>query len=304
VVAAGLVALAIPASASGQGVPDASCPRPPEVGAFFSDGNARFAQTFTAQADGDLVLAQVDVVKQGTSADWVISINGVDASGTPTNTVLASTVIPDSTVPDGESIITVNFASPATLTAGQQYALVVTRPGSDRVTVGVRQGDDCPGQLFTSTSQTGAFTPSLIGDDLFFFVFVAPPAAPDTDTTPPSATITKGPKDKTKKKQATFTFSGSDARAVASFQCSLDGAVFTTCTSPHTVKVKKGKHTFKVQAVDEAGNVGAPASDTWKRKKKSSNSGSASIKPHVSSMARSVTRRRQLEDGRQIVDSG
>jgi hypothetical protein len=34
------------------------------------------------------------------------------------------------------------------------------------------------------------------------------------------------------------------------------------------VTVKKGKHTFEVQAVDEAGNVGAPATDTWKRKKR------------------------------------
>jgi hypothetical protein len=88
------------------------------------------------------------------------------------------------------------------------------------------------------------------------------------DRVAPSATITKGPKDKTKKKQATFEFTGTDTRAVASFQCSLDGAAFATCTSPHTVKVKKGKHTFQVRAIDQAGNVGVPASDDWKRKKK------------------------------------
>ena len=88
------------------------------------------------------------------------------------------------------------------------------------------------------------------------------------DTSSPSAVITKGPNNKTKKKTATFEFSGTDARAVASFQCSLDGGAFAACTSPHTVKVKKGKHTFEVRAVDAAGNVGASASDTWKRKKK------------------------------------
>jgi hypothetical protein len=43
---------------------------------------------------------------------------------------------------------------------------------------------------------------------------------------------------------------------------------FASCTSPHTVKVKIGRHTFQVQAIDEAGNVGTPATDTWKRKKK------------------------------------
>jgi hypothetical protein len=88
------------------------------------------------------------------------------------------------------------------------------------------------------------------------------------DEVSPSATITKGPKAKTKKKTATFTFSGSDARVVASFQCSLDGAPFASCTSPHTVKVKKGKHTFQARAVDQAGNVGSPATFDWKVKKK------------------------------------
>jgi hypothetical protein len=88
------------------------------------------------------------------------------------------------------------------------------------------------------------------------------------DKSLPSAQITKGPKDKTRKKRATFEFSGTDARAVASFQCSLDAGAFAACTSPHTVKVKKGKHTFQVRAIDQAGNVGTPASDAWKRKKK------------------------------------
>jgi Trypsin len=81
--------------------------------------------------------------------------------------------------------------------------------------------------------------------------------------------ITKGPKDKTKKKKATFQFTGVEVRAIAGFQCSLDGKAFASCTSPHKVKVKKGRHTFQVRTVDTAGNVdGTPASDSWKRKKK------------------------------------
>jgi large repetitive protein len=88
----------------------------------------------------------------------------------------------------------------------------------------------------------------------------------------PSVTITKQPKDKFKTKRktknVTFEFSGTDVRAIASFQCSLDGGPFSTCTSPYTVKVKKGKHTFQVRALDQAGNVGPPASDDWKIKKK------------------------------------
>jgi hypothetical protein len=84
----------------------------------------------------------------------------------------------------------------------------------------------------------------------------------------PSATITHGPKDKTKKKKATFKFTGSDATALAGFQCSLDGAPFVACASPYAVKVKKGRHTFQVEAIDRAGNVSSPATDDWTVKKK------------------------------------
>jgi subtilisin-like proprotein convertase family protein len=94
----------------------------------------------------------------------------------------------------------------------------------------------------------------------------APPAPPDTSS--PNATITKGPKDKTKKKTATFEFTGTDTRAIATFQCRLDNGAFAACTSPFTVKVKKGRHNFQVRAVDEAGNVGSAAKDDWKVKKK------------------------------------
>jgi hypothetical protein len=42
-----------------------------------------------------------------------------------------------------------------------------------------------------------------------------------------------------------------------------------SCASPYTIKVKKGKHTFQVRAIDQAGNVdGTPATDDWKVKKK------------------------------------
>jgi hypothetical protein len=98
----------------------------------------------------------------------------------------------------------------------------------------------------------------------------APQPEPEPgETVLPDTQITKGPKDKTRKKTAIFEFTGTDTRAVSGFQCKLDAGAFASCTSPHTVKVKKGKHTFQVQAIDQAGNVDAsPATDTWKRKKK------------------------------------
>lgn len=82
----------------------------------------------------------------------------------------------------------------------------------------------------------------------------------------PDTKIDKGPKKKTRKKRATFQFS-SPTPAV-SFECSVDGKPFTPCTSPHTVKVKTGKHRFRVRAVLDGVADGSPAEYTWKRKKK------------------------------------
>jgi hypothetical protein len=227
-----------------------------------SGGTLRFAQTFTAATTGGLTAAQVDVRKQGTAGDYRLDINEVDAAGVPTDVVLASTTIPDAEVPAGESTITGSFGSPAQVSAGAQYALIVTRPASNVIQVGTRTGNDCPGQLFFSSGQTGPFSPLGETNDMVFAVFVLENAQPDT-------TITKGPKAKTKKKLATFEFSGTDARAVAGFECSLDGGAFAACTSPYSVKVKKGRHTFSVRATDQAGNIdGTPAAFGWKVKKK------------------------------------
>jgi hypothetical protein len=98
---------------------------------------------------------------------------------------------------------------------------------------------------------------------------------PACDPNPPEATITGGPKNvvKTKKKRAkvTFTFTSSEP---GTFECSLDGAPFTPCSSPSTQKVKAGRrkpkqHTFQVRAIDAAGNPDAsPAADDFKAKRK------------------------------------
>jgi hypothetical protein len=93
---------------------------------------------------------------------------------------------------------------------------------------------------------------------------------PDTapDTAAPDTTITSGPKAKTKKKTATFEFGSSEPGST--FECSLDGRTsFKACASPFIVKVRKGKHIFQVQAIDQLGNADAtPATFDWKVKKK------------------------------------
>ena len=91
--------------------------------------------------------------------------------------------------------------------------------------------------------------------------------APCPDTSAPDTLITLAPKSKTKKKQARFEFSSSEAGA--SFECVLDGGPFEPCNSPKIIKVSKGEHNFQVRARDAAGNAdGTPATLDWKVKKK------------------------------------
>ena len=259
------------AGAAAQGVADASCA--PLSGAnAFTIGNNRLAQTFTAGISGELTAAEISLGMSmvDVPADFTVRIGEVNGSGVPTNTVLASTTIPSASVPGGSSNLKViaGFAQPAAIVAGQQYALVVSKPGAGTsIRAEVRGGPpaDCPGSLFLSIGQTGSFAD--LGGDLVFTTFVTEPTAQDQVS--PETTITKGPKAKSKKKKATFEFTGTDARAVASFECSLNGAPFTSCTSPLSVKGKKGKNAFSVRTKDAAGNVDAtPATFDWKVKKK------------------------------------
>jgi hypothetical protein len=81
-------------------------------------------------------------------------------------------------------------------------------------------------------------------------------------TAPPPPSVTGGPAAKTTETAATFTFS--DAGPNTSLACSLDLGSFTACTSPTEITgLAPGKHTFRVRAIDAAGNASAPATYAW-----------------------------------------
>ena len=86
---------------------------------------------------------------------------------------------------------------------------------------------------------------------------------PPADATPPETTITSGPAGTTTTPSATFSFVSDDAGAT--FECSLDGAVYSPCASPKGyTSLADGTHEFRVRAVDAAGNRDAsPAGRSW-----------------------------------------
>jgi hypothetical protein len=83
------------------------------------------------------------------------------------------------------------------------------------------------------------------------------------DLTPPNTTITGKPTNPTKSAAATFTFTSNEVGST--FRCSRDGGAFTACTTPKSYTgLTSGTHTFKVRAIDKAGNFDStPASYSW-----------------------------------------
>jgi hypothetical protein len=99
---------------------------------------------------------------------------------------------------------------------------------------------------------------------------VGPGALPNPDTFAPETRITGAPKPKmqTRKRRAKVRIAFASEPA-ATFSCRLDGRSAVPCSSPFKAKVKKGRHTFAVGAVDASGNADpTPASVRWKVKRK------------------------------------
>jgi len=92
-----------------------------------------------------------------------------------------------------------------------------------------------------------------------------PPAetTPPPDTTPPDTAIIAQPPASTTETAASLSFSASESGST--FACKLDGASWTSCSSPKGYSgLSVGAHAFSVRATDGAGNVDAtPASASW-----------------------------------------
>lgn len=82
------------------------------------------------------------------------------------------------------------------------------------------------------------------------------------DTTAPQTTINSAPSNPSNDPNPVFTFSANEP---ATFDCSIDGDTFASCTSGDSFgPVSNGVHTFEVEATDLAGNTeSTPASYSW-----------------------------------------
>lgn len=73
------------------------------------------------------------------------------------------------------------------------------------------------------------------------------------DRSPPATSIRSGPRRKTTDRTPTFSFSSNELGST--FECKLDGGRFKRCRSPLTTgRLRLGRHSFFVRAIDLAGN--------------------------------------------------
>jgi Ca2+-binding RTX toxin-like protein len=88
------------------------------------------------------------------------------------------------------------------------------------------------------------------------------PSVP-ADQIPPDTTVSGKAKVRTRKKRALVSWILGTTEPGSSFECSLDGGTFFPCTSPFSVRLRRGAHTLTVRSRDAAGNLDpSPASFT------------------------------------------
>ena len=85
-------------------------------------------QSFTAGLSGPLVSVQLLLIDAGVGSKVGLVVQLSSASSNlPTGAALATAIIPDSDVSSSAGdVVTVSFSSPATVTAGQQYSILLT----------------------------------------------------------------------------------------------------------------------------------------------------------------------------------
>jgi hypothetical protein len=164
------------------------------------------AQTFTPGLTGRLDQVDLLLLKVGTPPGPSVTVEIRGVSGVnPGAAPLATASIPISSVGTTQAFLSFTFASPASVTAGTKYSIVVYSPGAGGNAVGsVYQNSDVysGGAMFFDATEPippgSAWGPNGTSD-MAFKTYVAPPLPPATPSAP---TVTKKKCKKHKKHHA------------------------------------------------------------------------------------------------------
>ena len=126
----------------------------------------------------------------------------------------------------------------------------------------------------------------------------------EADTTAPNTTITSGPSGSVKTNRATFRFRSSEVGS--RFQCSLDGGRYATCASSKTyTRLSNKRHTLRVRAIDQAGNVDqTPAVRNWTVDRVKPSISRTSPRSGTATFNRTPTIRATIKDNRTNLKKG
>ena len=197
-----------------------------------------------------------------TAGSHTFQVRATDPAGNTDGTPASQTWTIDLTAPD--TTITSAPADPSNVT-GPSFSFTSTEAGSTFQC-------SLDGAAFAACTSPKGYTGLTAGSHTFQVRATDP--AGNTDPTPashtwtvdltaPDTTITAGPTNPSNVTAPSFSFTSTEAGST--FQCSLDGAAFSACTSPKSYTgLTAGSHTFQVRATDPAGNTDpTPASQTW-----------------------------------------
>ncbi|AKI99982.1 Ig-like protein group 3 [Archangium gephyra] len=232
------------------------------------DFGSEAGATFECSLDGAAFTACADPETfTGLTAEkaYTLRVRAKDAAGNVDPTPASYTWTVDRTPPN-----TVIVSGPPTRTnaTSATFDFAVEVPEA-----GVTYECNLDGAGFTACADPETFT-GLTAEKAYTLEVRAKDTAGNVDPTPasytwtvdrtaPDTTIVSRPPARTNATSATFDFS---SEAGATFECSLDGAAFTSCADPETFTglTAEKAYTLEVRARDVAGNVDpTPASYTW-----------------------------------------
>ncbi|MCM2283080.1 MAG: hypothetical protein NDI61_14655, partial [Bdellovibrionaceae bacterium] len=121
----------------------------------------------------------------------------------------------------------------------------------------------CVSPMTFSDLAEGAHTIDVRAIDLAGNMSLVATHAVSVDTSAPGVTITSLNPSITNQQTRSISFSSSESGST--FECALDAAAFSSCTSPISYSVlAEGTHSFRVRARDVAGNLSADvAQENW-----------------------------------------
>ena len=223
-----------------------------EAGSLYTDAGATAFSTL----DGDLTsnLVVTNAVNDLLPGSYSVTYNVSDTQGNAATPVIRTVNVVDTTAP----VITMTGPSPVSVERLAVYT-----------DLGATATDIVDGSLAVTTANTvntavtGTYTVTYTVSDTHANAATAVVRTVTVvDTTAPDTTITGTPANLTSNPTATFTFTQNEG---LTFECQLDGAGYSACTSPKTyTSLTDSAHTFDVRAIDLSLNPDpTPASYGW-----------------------------------------